>query len=95
MNFLIWSNEHAAWWRPSACGYTKCRPEAGQYNLAEATRIVHEANFHLRDGEEPNETMVLADYELAAERNDLKADFERAYARLADTAPDDSMSVPH
>lgn len=37
---LVWSMEHNAWWRPSWCGYTAHRHEAGRYPRAEAQEIV-------------------------------------------------------
>ena len=29
--YVIWSNEHAAWWGPARCGYTIHFNEAGRY----------------------------------------------------------------
>jgi len=37
--YLIWSNEHAAWWGPDNRGYTKRVSEAGCYTHTEALRI--------------------------------------------------------
>lgn len=37
--WLIWSNEHAAWWRPASCGYTHSIEDAGRYTLKEAKAI--------------------------------------------------------
>jgi hypothetical protein len=37
--FLIWSNEHAAWWRPESRGYTDSIASAGLYTDEEATEI--------------------------------------------------------
>ena len=34
--YLIWSNEHGAWWRPNAAGYTMRIEEAGRYSREEA-----------------------------------------------------------
>ena len=36
MNYLIWSNEHRAWWRPKAQGYTDSHERAGRYTREEA-----------------------------------------------------------
>jgi hypothetical protein len=41
--FLIWSNEHHAWWRENESGYTQHIDEAGRYDLEDADRIVAEA----------------------------------------------------
>lgn len=43
--FLIWSEEHGAWWRMGRWGYTTQIREAGQYPKAEADQIVRDANF--------------------------------------------------
>jgi hypothetical protein len=39
-DFLVWSNQKGAWWRPNHSGYTSIIDEAGRYTLAEATAIV-------------------------------------------------------
>jgi len=54
--FLIWSQEHGAWWKPGRMGYTRSIREAGRYSLAAATEIVENANRYLKDGF--NEVMV-------------------------------------
>jgi hypothetical protein len=48
--FLIWSEEHGAWWRPGRMGYTTSIREAGRYSLDEATEIVENANRYLKSG---------------------------------------------
>lgn len=46
--YLIWSEEHGAWWRPAGIlgswGYTHFMTEAGRYTKAEADRIVAQGN---------------------------------------------------
>ncbi len=42
-NFLIWSNEHEAWWRPNSAGYTTFLERAGRYTKDEALRICRSA----------------------------------------------------
>lgn len=37
--WLIWSNEHRAWWGPNNCGYPKDVSNAGRYTFAEAREI--------------------------------------------------------
>lgn len=54
--WLIWSNEHAGWWKPLRKGYTKLREEAGRYTYREALEIVSGANIGLHDI--PNEAMI-------------------------------------
>lgn len=43
--FVIWSIEHDAWWRPGKCGYTCKLEEAGRYAREEAAAIVEGANI--------------------------------------------------
>lgn len=42
--WMIWSNIHAAWWRPSSHGYTTQFSRAGLYSELEAKKIVEGAN---------------------------------------------------
>lgn len=37
--WLVWSNEHAAWWGPNRCYYYRDISAAGRYTLEEATEI--------------------------------------------------------
>lgn len=37
--WLIWSNEHSAWWAPNGRGYTNRTAEAGRYPFMEALGI--------------------------------------------------------
>lgn len=37
--YLVWSNEHRAWWRPNSRGYTRDIRFAGRYSRAEAIDI--------------------------------------------------------
>ncbi len=37
-NYLIWSNEHRAWWRPNTRGYTLQLEKAGRYSRDEALK---------------------------------------------------------
>lgn len=54
--WLIWSNEHGAWWRPASRGYTIKLAEAGRYPKEVAERICKEANF----GGQINEVKIRA-----------------------------------
>lgn len=36
--YLIWSNEHRAWWRPNGRGYTSDLAAAGRYSREDAMR---------------------------------------------------------
>lgn len=45
--YLIWSEEHGAWWLPERMGYTRHAALAGRYPQKEAEEIVLDANKHL------------------------------------------------
>jgi hypothetical protein len=58
MNWLIWSNEHMAWWNPYEMGYTRVLSEAGRYSFEAARGICERANQYLKtDCEGPREAM--------------------------------------
>lgn len=42
--YLIWSEEHGAWWRPNNHGYTQSMKQAGRYTYEQARAISHSAN---------------------------------------------------
>jgi hypothetical protein len=50
VSYLIWSNQHAMWWRPNERGYTQYIEEAGRYSRADAERIVNDATLGGRLG---------------------------------------------
>lgn len=61
-NWLVWSLEHQAWWKPARRGYTALRSEAGRYTFTEAEEIVRMANrYHLEENAPPFEAMVPED----------------------------------
>jgi hypothetical protein len=41
--YLIWSNEHRAWWKPGRMGYTTGLRGAGRYTRQQAIAICREA----------------------------------------------------
>lgn len=47
MMWLIWSEEHGAWWAPGEHGYTRSIVEAGRYSEDRAKEIVARANYPL------------------------------------------------
>jgi hypothetical protein len=59
--WLIWSNEHNAWWGPGEAGYVTNRKYAGRYPFERACEIVKRANEYIANGEPPNEAMVRDD----------------------------------
>lgn len=57
--FLIWSNEHNAWWRPNSQGYTHSIEAAGRYSLKEAISVSNQANYGWSDMRDlPNELPI-------------------------------------
>ena len=56
--YLIWSNEHDAWWRPESCGYTTFIESAGRYSKAEAEDICSFARSPVSNQVVPPEVMV-------------------------------------
>lgn len=58
--WLIWSNEHKAWWKSNEAGYTNDKAEAGVYTFEQACKIVYGANEHRGDKEFPFEAMIRA-----------------------------------
>jgi hypothetical protein len=61
MKFLIWSNEHKAWWGPNWNGYTPFRYQAGVYHQATAISICRDANRGQNINDLPNEMMFPVD----------------------------------
>lgn len=57
-NYLIWSNEHRAWWRPGHSGYTNHVSAAGRYNDKEALEICNGANYSWCENTNPQELPV-------------------------------------
>lgn len=37
--WLIWSNDHKAWWRPDSAGYTSVMADAGRFDTAKAFKV--------------------------------------------------------
>lgn len=56
--YLVWSNEHQAWWDYDRRGYVISKKLAGKYSFRDACQIVYEANMFQKDTEVPHETMV-------------------------------------
>jgi len=49
-DWVVWSEEHAAWWARGKLGYTDSLTEAGRYTQEEALAIVRKANFYCKPG---------------------------------------------
>lgn len=48
-SFLIWSNEHRAWWAVGENGYTRKIEDAGRYPRARAIQIAQRATLGWRN----------------------------------------------
>jgi hypothetical protein len=57
--YLVWSNEHSAWWGVNQCGYTRFIERAGRYDRAEALSIAgtRDGGWHVRKGN-PDEIAI-------------------------------------
>lgn len=55
--FLIWSQEHGAWWKADGNGYSRSVFEAGRFSFQEAMRITSSANQY---SEKVNEVALFA-----------------------------------
>jgi hypothetical protein len=58
--YLVWSNEHQAWWAPNKRGYISVISKAGRYHRTAAEQICRHANAFIDKDAEPHEVMVLA-----------------------------------
>lgn len=56
--WLIWSNEHNAYWGPNHCGYTRDIDQAGRYQQSDADSVCAAANAHLPPKSLPHEIRV-------------------------------------
>ena len=65
--FLIWSNEHQAWWRSDSCGYTMDVAQAGRYERDEALSIASGARDGWIEGEAPPE-IAISEYDVLAHK---------------------------
>lgn len=64
-NYLVWSNEHRAWWGPNRAGYYSSIAAAGRYTRDEALKICVGARGGRQFNKNPSETPVLlADAEI-------------------------------
>ncbi|MDB5597416.1 MAG: hypothetical protein JWM36_4377 [Hyphomicrobiales bacterium] len=56
--YLVWSNEHRAWWRPNCAGYTIHSAAAGRYPRGEALSICRGARNGWNPDRAPDEVPV-------------------------------------
>jgi hypothetical protein len=49
--WLIWSEEHAAWWAPAEVGYSSRMDRAGRYTAERAAELVFNANAFCEVGQ--------------------------------------------
>lgn len=57
--WVVWSNEHRAWWRANHAGYTTALLGAGLYTEAEAKEIEREAGHASRADRKPEKAFTL------------------------------------
>lgn len=63
--YVVWSNEHRAWWGPDHRGYNTHLTFAGRYTRDQALRICVNARGGRRFNENPSEVpLLLADAEI-------------------------------
>lgn len=65
-DWLVFSHEHSAWWKPARRGYTGLTSQAGRYTEADAREICENAAYRWHRGAGgpkalPPEVMVRAD----------------------------------
>jgi hypothetical protein len=68
--YLIWSNEHRAWWRSNRCGYTVSLSHAGRYSREQAIDTCSRARDGWSGDEIPSEVPVLETDAMECERRD-------------------------
>lgn len=83
--YLVWSNEHSAWWGPDHCGYTRIIHRAGRYDRAEAMKIAgtRDGGWHVRKGN-PDEIAIPE-----ADAIEQYADITASQASSSETSGDD------
>ena len=57
--YLVWSNEHSAWWGENRCGYYTALSAAGRYTRDEALKICVGARGGREFNDNPSEVPVL------------------------------------
>jgi hypothetical protein len=60
VKYIIWSNEHQAWWRPKSRGYTRWIEDAGRYDAKEAKAICNSGDMDTEQGSRKCEFMLPA-----------------------------------
>lgn len=64
--YLVWSNQHRAWWRPYSAGYTTHVHAAGRYSREEAMSISSTSRDGWRRPEDVPEELAIAERDLPA-----------------------------
>ena len=83
--WLVWSNEHRAFWASNRCGYTGAIEKAGRYSRQEAEAICRSAcpraNSTIYEGQPPEICMPAPEA-----LDNLKAEYQRGYAEGIEAA---------
>lgn len=58
--YLVWSNQHRAWWRPNSAGYTRDVRAAGWYARDEAIDIAGQSRDGWGDPSKPPDELAIA-----------------------------------
>lgn len=64
--YLVWSNQHRAWWHPNSAGYTTHVHAAGRYSREEAMSISSTSRDGWRHPEDVPEELAIAERDLPA-----------------------------
>lgn len=87
--YVVWSNEHCAWWGPNRAGYCTRLEYAGHYTREEALRICIGARGGREFNHNPSEVPVLlADAEAFWPDADIEKQRRRDRERAPELQPD-------
>ena len=94
-SYLIWSNEHQAWWRPNSAGYTVHLLSAGRYSRQEAVAIARNARDGWREWCPPSEFVISERDALACIAAEDTCQLAARTPPAFDDGPDDARAQPH
>jgi hypothetical protein len=83
VDYVVWSNEHSAWWGPKHSGYYTHLGSAGRYSRDDAIRICRGARGGREFNQNPSEVpILLADAEAFWTEEGLEAWRQREAERI-------------
>lgn len=87
--YVVWSNEHRAWWGPSHAGYRAKLADAGRYTRDDALAICHGARGGREHNDNPSEVpLLLADAEAFWPDDRPEWEYMRRRLRVLRECPD-------